>query len=97
MSDSFIKESRKHWVAQGATPSTEQLGLGCLQRIADATELMAKRYEDLIAQRDMAFSQRDYWREQHDSMARRLNSMRGVITKLKAKLPPVTTKDGAAA
>jgi hypothetical protein len=97
MSDSFIKESRKHWVAQGATPSTEQLGLGCLQRIADATELMAKRYSDLVSERDSAVRNLGYYREENDRLQRKLSALRGVVTKLRAKLPPSRMKAGEVA
>lgn len=87
MSDTYRKESRKDWVATGAVvPSLEQMQFGCLQRIADATELMAKRYQELIDQKERAEKSRDYWVAQHDRMARRLVAARGQITKLKKKL-----------
>ena len=64
----------------------EDLTLGCLQRIADATELMAKRHQELIDQKDAAEQSRDYWRRAHDAKNRRLIASRGQITKLKKAL-----------
>lgn len=87
MSDNYRKESRKDWIATGvAVPSIEQLSFGALQRIADATELMAKRHSELIGEKERAESSRDYWRNMHDSIERTNRSLRGQITKLKKQL-----------
>jgi hypothetical protein len=80
-------ESRRSWGA--ADPATiEQLKLGCLQRIADATEVMAKRYSLLI-------EERDYWErraKEERAAAERLRrsnaALRGAITRLKRKGGP---------
>lgn len=86
MSAAYKEESRKNWYLAGdAKPSTEHLQLGCLQRIADATELMAKRYQDLLDERDSAQRSRDYWESEHARLLRRLNAAKGQITKLKRK------------
>lgn len=87
MSDTYRKESRKDWIAEGvAVPSIEQLAFGALQRIADATELMAKEHQSLVNQRDEARWSRDYWMAEYDAMKRSNNALRGQITRLKAKL-----------
>ena len=84
MSESYKKESRRDWRASGdALPSIDQLKLGCLQRIADATELMAKRHADLIAEMESTERSRDYWRERAERIERSNNALRGQITKLK--------------
>lgn len=82
----YREESRKNYgtaVAEGAAISLEQLQVGALMRIADATENMAQRHTELI-------SQRDYWeREARDlrkecARLRRSNSaLRGVVKRLK--------------
>lgn len=95
MTDTYRKESRKDWIASGAAvPNLEQLQFGAIQRIADATELMAKRHQELIDQKASAEKSRDYWRDQHDAMARRVIAARGQITKLKKAL--AAAKAGAA-
>lgn len=76
--------SRQNW-GVGSTPGYEALQTGALQRIADATETMARRYAELI-------DERDYWKRRYEEVAaqsrRNLRSaiaLRGVVTKLKAK------------
>lgn len=50
MFKSFRKESRIDWGIRGSTEplSDEQLKLGAILRIADATEAMAKRHTELL-------------------------------------------------
>ena len=84
MSASFRQESRGDWNAGICErPTTEQLVLGCLQRIADATELMAKRYQDLISEREQAQRSRDYYQQRCYLVERSRNALRGQITKMK--------------
>lgn len=84
MSESYRKESRKDWIAVGAAvPTLEQLQFGAIQRIADATELMAKRHSELIGEKERAENSRDYWRREAERLSRRINALRGQITKLK--------------
>lgn len=65
------------------TASCEQINTGCLQRIADATELMASNYISL--QRDLETYKRWYkeQRESNNRMARRISALQGVITRMK--------------
>ena len=83
----FDDESRTKWYSTTHDkPNTEQLQLGCLQRIASATELMAKNYDQLIQERDRY---KRYYNEQHECSERLVRSnaaLRGQITKLKKKL-----------
>ena len=77
------QSKRRVWCEEFATDN--QLKLGCLQRIADATELMAQNYQSLIGERD------SYKRKYEAERNRRLNqekcnaALRGVITKMKKK------------
>jgi hypothetical protein len=88
MSDTYRKASRMDWQVAGADENltTHHLSLGCLQRIADATEVMAKNNQGLLNERDQARKSRDYWQAEYDSIARRLIAARGQITKLKKRL-----------
>ena len=87
MSESFRKESRRDWsTSGGAAPTLEWLQFGAIQRIADATELMARRHQELVDERDRY----KRWYDTEHSEARRLarsnNALRGQITKLKKAL-----------
>ena len=64
----------------------ETINCGSLQRIADATELMARSHADLIAERDKYLKW--YEREMANKLRaqRYISSLRGVITKLRKKL-----------
>ena len=96
MSDNFRAESRKDWQVTGIGMqlSDAQLQIGCLQRIADATELMAKSYQGLINERNEARKSRDYWMDRSDQTDRRLSAAKGQITKLK-KIIAAAKSDGS--
>ena len=66
----------------------EAISTGALQRIADATELMAKNYIKL--QDDAAMYKRWYneSKEQKEKLYRQISALKGVITKLKNKRKP---------
>jgi predicted nucleic acid-binding Zn-ribbon protein len=84
--DDYKTESRRRWSTTADVPSLDQLKFGCLQRIADATELMAKNQEQL--QRDHDYYKRMYSVRGADleTLKRRLAAARGQVTKLKNKL-----------
>jgi hypothetical protein len=87
MSNSFRDASRQAWTpATGYDITDNQIQIGCLQRIADATELMAKRHQELISEKERAESSAKYWREASDRRDRQLIAARGQITKLKNRL-----------
>ena len=77
------EDSRKEW-ASGGTLNT--INSGSLQRISDATEKMAASYNDLMNNRDMYRCWYERELAAKESLARRVIALRGVITKLKAKL-----------
>lgn len=84
MSEPWMDESRKRWCrGDDLCPSETQLVVGCLQRIADATEVMSQRHVELIRQRD--FYEQAYRRqlERATWLERRNAALRGVITRMK--------------
>lgn len=74
------EESRRNWISNS---TTQEINAGSLQRIADATEVMAKSYQKLIDERDMY----KRWYEEERGTSKRLyhsnRALRGVITKIK--------------
>lgn len=85
--NSLTEQSRLDWVpSEGRTPTTEQIAVGALQRIATATEMMAKEHDRLERRAKAAESSREYWIAEHDAVRRKLIAARGQITKLKRQL-----------
>ena len=87
---SFREQSRTEWTPTrdsgvSVNASNDQLKVGCLQRIADATELMAKNHAALVADRDRF----EKWYEEECAEAKRLRgtirALQGHITRLKNK------------
>jgi hypothetical protein len=80
----FRDESRREYgtEAEGGV-SLDQMNAGSLQRIADATEMMAQNHIRL--QSDLAQYKRWYneEREQNRHLERRIRSLKGVITRLR--------------
>ena len=88
-SKSWVEISTIHWRSKDTEPTREsiqRIKVGCLQRIAEATELMAQNHQELIDQRDMY--QRWYKEASRDlrSEKRSKAALRGVITKLKKQI-----------
>ena len=73
-------DSRKNWSATG---KFEDINAGSLQRIADATELMAKRYLELIDERDRLRRIYDAEREAVCRLRSSNAALRGVITRMR--------------
>lgn len=86
----FKDESKKSWGIEVKYPDTklteEQIKLGAILRIADATELMAINYKDL--QSDLERYKRWYHeeRERNKALRKSTSSFRGHLTRLKNKL-----------
>lgn len=75
--DTYRQGSRREWTpGDGVNLNREQVAVGCLQRIADATEKMAGSYAYLIdrAQR---------LTEENARLKKQLAGVRGEITKLR--------------
>lgn len=77
------EESKRNWTFDGGT---EQINAGSLQRIADATELMAKNHRELLQSRDRYKLWYEEWRAEARRFELSNSALRGVITKLKKKL-----------
>lgn len=83
----FKEWSKDNWFrSDDALPTNEQLQIGCLQRIADATEATAKNYNNLLMDKER------FERWYHEERAKREKLERGIIahkanyTRLKNKL-----------
>lgn len=84
MAESLREKSRRNWTNDANTDGNIQLG--CMLRIADATEKMAQRHTDLIEERDRLSR---YYRARGEQIARlerQLSAHKGQITKLKRQL-----------
>ena len=85
----YKDQSRRSWHPsgnEGANCTDKQITVGCLQRIADAAELAARRHQELIDDRDHCKrSQKEFLLLVEK--ARRCNAaLRGVVTKLKRQV-----------
>lgn len=83
---SYKKESRSDWGAElpeDQKLSMDQIQLGCILRIADATEAMAKNHTQLQADLDWYKRQYNSYKERLEASENSNRSLRGVITKLR--------------
>lgn len=85
---SYRKQSRNiDWGSEEAEDSLtlKQINCGCLLRIADATELMAKNHQQLIDERDRY--KRFYENEKRyaNKLYHRIAGLRGYITQIKGR------------
>ena len=78
--------SKTLWTFEDSPPEREAIKIGCMQRIADACELMARDRERMV--RDL-----DFYKKQHEQeyLRRRkaeksISALKGQITKLKSKM-----------
>lgn len=80
---SYKEQSRSNWGSNSGGLTLDQIQAGAVLRIADAVEKMAQRHTELIAQRDN-FERRLRSEEgENEYLRRRVNALRGVVTKLK--------------
>lgn len=87
MTDTYRKESRKDWYRAGQLkPGIEQIQLGCLQRIADATEAMANNYSQILAENQNLRMKLKLYQSDEEFLRRQLAAQKGVATKLRQKL-----------
>jgi hypothetical protein len=77
------EQSQRDWTVGSSTP---ELILGCLQRIADATEKMAASYVALRNERDMYERMYREYFGANAAKQRQIASLRGVITRQKKQL-----------
>lgn len=83
----FIDASRIDWYSEqeGKYPGDTKVIIGCLQRIADAMEAMAKNYNDLMAENKRLAESRAQLSGRVDKLQLKVRSMKGAYTKLKNK------------
>jgi hypothetical protein len=86
--NSFRTKSREdyHNGLYPEKPTTEQLQLGCLQRIADATEIFSKSWRDLTAERDFYERKMKEERENVAACSRLIRDQRVYIKRLKTQI-----------
>lgn len=75
-------DSRREWAS---TNSVEHINTGSLQRIADALEKVAQNYDALLRAKKDAVASADFWRDRSSGLERRINALKGAITKAKRK------------
>lgn len=84
---SYKQESRKDYgTSKDGALNIEQLQLGALLRIADASEAMAKNHNELIQQVENAKYWRKHYEDLYQSEANSNRTLRGHITKLKKQI-----------
>ena len=91
MSKSWKDASRTAWHEtngndNGSDISDTRLQIGCLQRIADATELMAKNWSALMDERNRYERWYIEQKNRTDLSERRRAALRGVITRLQRRM-----------
>lgn len=80
------KNSRTDWgreVPGAINPNLEDIRLGALLRIADATEAMAKRHTELMAARDYYERAARERLAEIEALRRQRAALRGTITRMK--------------
>lgn len=91
MSENYRNESRKEWRSSAPLPTSEEIQVGCLQRIADATEQMAKNYVELQREKEYYKRNCEQERDYRRMLERKIISLRGVITRQKNRLDDKST------
>lgn len=87
----YKEESRKRWGdSKGGVPSIEQIKLGCMLRIADATEAIATEHNRLIAENTQITGHYKYSQLDNNRLRKSNAALKGQVTKLKNKLNTAT-------
>lgn len=85
--------SKKEWKSND---TIEDLNSGSLQRIADATETMAKGFsgilQRLIAERDSALESKEYFRQMYNETEKSNRCLKANNTKLRNRLKALIAK-----
>lgn len=85
---SFKEQSKHDWgrdLKEGQTLDTEELQLGCLQRIADGVETISGNWRSLIGELHLQKDENRRLQTRITELNRQVSSLKGVITKLKKK------------
>lgn len=84
---SFREESKSNWgLTIDRHPTNEEIQLGAILRIADASEKMASNYTQLQADLDWYKKRCKSLNETIEHRNRQIANLRGQITKLKKKM-----------
>jgi len=84
MRKDFKEYSKTSFVtADGNQPTNEQLILGCMQRIADSSELMAKIFLKLQSDNEYLTRRNKNLNEQNEHFKRSANTYKGKYNSLK--------------
>ena len=83
MARDLREQSRQTWHPNSAVPDAKEIQIGCLQRVADATELMAKNYATLIEDRNWYKRMAEDRYKEILKLRKSNSALRGVITKQK--------------
>ena len=79
-----LREMSKRALTGNVTHAS--INAGSLQRIADATEVMAKRYNNLIDDRNRCKRWYEEERDSNYSLRKTIAGLKGYITRLKRKI-----------
>lgn len=85
MSEIYKEESRKPWHRIGNLEPGD-LELGCLQRIADATELMAREHQNLVNRAKWAEERNARLVAENKRLANSNAALRGHLRRMKRKV-----------
>jgi predicted RNase H-like nuclease (RuvC/YqgF family) len=79
----YIEESKVEWWGTNEQATHDQIQIGCLQRIASATEKMAQRYTDMQSDLEWYKKRDSQNRETIQRLTRSNNALRGHINRMK--------------
>jgi len=86
-SETYRKESQKDFrKSEGQRIHIEEMKFGCLQRIADATEVMANNYSQMLAENQNLRMKLKLAESDEEYTRRQLAAQKGLVTKLRNKL-----------
>jgi len=83
--DPLIDMSKRSIVQSREIPTTEELVLGCQQRIADAVEKLAVNHDQMKANLDSEKQMRNFYQTRCRNLERKVAALKGVVTKLRRK------------
>ena len=93
MGISFRDQSKLDYESKYPVLSNDQLQLGCLQRIAAATELIARNYQSLIDDRDYYKRRYEAERARAEGLERSNRAHKSNYTRLKKKYEAIQNNE----
>lgn len=79
----FREESKRTWGTESENLTNEQIQLGAILRIADASEKMASNYDALLSDRNYYKQRYESERDGHKRTLNRNAGLRGYIKRMK--------------